>query len=322
MTLCIVACQKEISTELNDGQTPTDSTGVDAIYFRLEDATNIFAEDSVVFRYSPNKIDEVHFNEFVDSSVKSYLFDAGKLVEINCAEGIFDPSGDGGSTANAVRMQFIYDAAGELSQINTEYSNHAPTTTWFQFMQQGTKYKVVMYDTGYTDINKKIVYYTLNSQRYLEQDSTIYLNLGPDPGRVSSNNYEFDPNLDVTRSINRYYINNHLERLNITVMTRHPVANLYETVRQKSYANLANWFPFTAHFGFNLYSFLSFEQPRGLVNSSTQDEYVYIFATPDHYQYVWQSTIGMKDNKVSKRTSTYTSDGTDPLNITERFYYQ
>jgi hypothetical protein len=324
LLIFITACQKEISTELNDNEPPTDSAGVDAFYIKIEDVTNVYLEDSIVLRYGANNIDEVHYNEWVDSSVKTYLFDgSGKLIEINCPEGIFDPSGAaGGTTANAVRMQFMYDAAGEISQINTEYSNHAPSTTWFQFSQQGTKYKVVMYDTGHTDINKKIVYYTLNSEKYLEQDSTVYLNLGVDTGRVTSVNYIYDPNLDVVQSVQRSYTSGQLVNLDITASTRHPVTNPYETVRKKSYSTLANWFPFTRYFGNNLYSHLSFEQPRSLINSSVTDSYVYIFATPDHYQYEWQSTIELKDNRVIKRLSTYSSDVLDPWTINERFYYQ
>src|SRR5690242_9236837 len=89
IVLCISACQKEISTELNDNDPPSDSTatGVDAFYMKIEDANNIWMDDSIVIRYGVNKIEEVLFNEWVDSSTKTYLYDAsGKLIGINCPE--------------------------------------------------------------------------------------------------------------------------------------------------------------------------------------------------------------------------------------------
>lgn len=321
MAMCFLACQKKVSTGNNDNNNNTDSAGLAAIVTRHEAIGNTYYKDSIIFRYAAGRTDEVHYLSPdlspVDSTIKSYHFDgAGKLTEISCPEGIFDPSGVGGT--GAIDMKFIYDAAGEISRINIQYANHAPSISWFTVSQQAGKYKVIMYDTSSSLPHKRIVYYTLNNNKYLEQDSTIFLEDSRD--YKLSRNYTFDGSNNVTQFVQRSYVNGNLESLSTTNYTRHAVADPYDPVRKKSYANLANWFPFTHYFSSKLNSFLSGEPAGALIKSFNTEEYLYL-ATTEHYQYTWQSTLQMNDNKVSKRVSTFSSSVAETWTYTDKFYY-
>jgi hypothetical protein len=126
--LCVIACQKEVSTEFNENNNQVDdSTGIEAIYIHYESEGDTYYQDSIIMRYSANRTDEVHYYSPVDSIIKSYHFDAaGKLTEIACTAQLPDMSG---STTQATNLKFLYDAAGELSRIDAEYANDPPTVT-------------------------------------------------------------------------------------------------------------------------------------------------------------------------------------------------
>jgi hypothetical protein len=326
MVMCFMACQKKVSP-VDDNNNNTDSLRPDAIVSRHEAIGNTYYFDSIVFRYAAGRTDEVHYpspHNFspvgpVDSTIKSYHFDgAGKLTEISCPEGIFDPTGS--YSTLATNMKFIYDAAGEISRINIQYSSHAPSTSWFTVSQQAGKYKVIMYDTSSSSPSKRTVYYTLNSDRYLEQDSTIFI--GVSSNDTLSNNYTYDGNNNVTQHVQRSYGPGFVRGLATTNYTRFAVADPYEPVRKKSYANLANWFPFTQYFDATFSSFLNGEPAGRLINSYNKEEFIYILTSTEQYQSAWQSTIEMKDNKVSKRVSTLSTSFSETWTYTDKFYYR
>jgi hypothetical protein len=326
LTACMSACQKEVSSELNNtsNNQTSDSLAANAIYVRLDIGGTLYYEDSLVFRFMADKTYEVHYNyEFSgDSSVKTYRFDnAGKLLEIDCPEGIFDASAiSSGNTADATDMKFFYDGAGELARIDLIYSNHPPTSIYYNFSEQAGKYNAVIYDTSSVVIGRKISYLRLNSDRFIEQDSIIYID-EPTNFTLSYNNI-YDNDNNVTQSVDRSYTNGSLESMSTTSLARYGVYNPYLALRERSFANLANWFPFTHYFAGQLNSALYPDQPKDLVKSYQQDQYVYLVTT-DHYQYNHQSVIETENNKLKSRVSTVTlsGGGVGPAVLTERFYY-
>jgi hypothetical protein len=324
IALCVISCQKEISSETENppGTDSTATTGSPTVVLTAEEDGSIFWYDSTIFRKGTNKMDEVHYLTPIDSSIRSYLHDAsGKLVEIAAEDGIMYKGGVTESY-DVTRMQFVYNAQGNLRQINLEYMNHAPTTVWLEFSQQAGKQIATMYDTGNTDMENRIIYYRFNADNYLEMDSSVRIGAGgANLGAVSSV-YTYDNDNNVTKYSKNYYINGAINVENKVTVTRHPHESPYEALRQQSFKNLANWFVFTEWYALDNFSLVYWEQPRKLFSGSVTDSYGYATPTPSHHHGTMTSTIEVKDNKLVKREVTEVNDSfTHPIYITENFYY-
>jgi hypothetical protein len=201
--------------------------------------------DSLVFRYSTDKIKEVHYSLYGDSVTRTYYYDAaGRLSKLEDENAIYYTNNN-----MARRISFQYDASGQLQETKTDFTNVLGVSANIITTASGTNKKIIVYDTAYStaaynlDWVNRVIYSTISNSNYLLYDSSIFINtttIGLVKTIVAVFSYGAD---SAVTSINkRIYFNNQLSEQGIVSVTGDQSAPAYKTLRKKLYRNLTNWF--------------------------------------------------------------------------------
>jgi hypothetical protein len=201
--------------------------------------------DSLVFRYSTDKTREVHFSPRGDSVTRTYYYDAaGRLSKLEDENAIYYTNNN-----MARRISFIYDAAGQLQQTKTDFTDVQGVTAYMINTTGATSKKMIIYDTAYTsagynlDWNNRIIYTTISNSNALLYDSAIFLNTTT-AGLVKTivNEYSYGIDSSVTSISKRIYFNRQLSEYGTLSANSDRQAPVYKALHKKLYRNLSNWF--------------------------------------------------------------------------------
>ena len=99
--LVFISCQKEIHFTRVSSNAPLPEKLVTAIVITNPPQNEY---DSIVFRYSANKISEIHYTATGDSVIRAYHYDAaGRLAKIEDEKALYYTNNN---VAHAIRFEF------------------------------------------------------------------------------------------------------------------------------------------------------------------------------------------------------------------------
>ncbi len=199
--------------------------------------------DSMVFRYSQDKTREVHYDQFKDSTTRTYTYDAdGHLSKLEDEKAIYYTNND-----VAKRISFLYDRSGQLLQTRTDFKGASGIPAWYN--SNGTNRKIILFDTAYRtgsynlEWSNHIVYSTIDNRNKLLYDSGVFVNPS-DPGLFKTivNEYSYGADSNVTSIDKRMYFNGQLAEYGTAHTSSGLAAPAYRALHKKLYRNLSNWF--------------------------------------------------------------------------------
>jgi hypothetical protein len=206
--------------------------------------------DSLVFRYSTDKIREVHYSLFTkDSITRTYYYDAaGRLSKLEDERAIYYTNSD-----RAKRINFVYDNNGRLSETVTDFSSITGVKAQIVTNSVGSDKRIIFYDTAYStsaydlDWANRLIYSTVNNSNYIIYDSAVFLNTTT-VGLVKTivNAYRYAPDSSILSVDRRIYFNQLLSEEGVLSGTSDQASKAYKSFRKKLYRNLANWFEASA----------------------------------------------------------------------------
>lgn len=206
--------------------------------------------DSLVFRYSTDKIREVHFNLYTgDSLTRTYYYDAaGRLSKLEDEKAIYYTNND-----RAKRISFRYDNNGRLSETVTDFSFITGVKAQIVTNSAGVDKRIIFYDTAYStsaydlDWANRLIYSSVNNSNYITYDSAVFLNTTT-VGLVKTivNAYHYAPDSSILSIDRHIYFNQLLSEEGVLYGTSDQASAAYKSFRKKLYRNLANWFEASA----------------------------------------------------------------------------
>ncbi len=237
----LTSCQKEISFPADAPAAPVPEKLVAAIVI-INSLQNEF--DSIVYRYLPDKIREVHYHQSGDSIVRSYSYDnAGRLARIEDENALYYTNN---SIARSISFQ--YNNSGQLIKTLTDFRTVSGVPAYYNNSIAGSTKKIIGYDTSYISSSydlgwaNRIIYNTLSVDNYLMYDSCIYFNNSTGGTTTYVSDYSYDGNKNA-EGIRQYtYQNGQLSEWGTVTITRDKPAPVYEALRKKLFRNLSNWY--------------------------------------------------------------------------------
>ncbi|MEP6749800.1 MAG: hypothetical protein ABJB86_18825 [Bacteroidota bacterium] len=283
--------------------------------------------DSLVYRYSTDKIREVHFSKQRDSVTRTYYYDAsGRLAKLEDERAIYYTNNDA-----ARRISFKYDANGQLQQTITDFTKVQGVNAYYVFNTSSSgNRQMVIFDTAYIstsynlDWNNRIIYSTISNRNYILYDSAIFINTIT-AGLIKTivNEYSYGTDSSVTLINRRIYFNQQLTEHGIVIARSDRVAPLYKSFRKKLYQNLSNWFDAGAVWQDDNYHL--FPLPGGPYQSILYTGYS-LSAGPASPPYTrdYEFNNSFSDNQLNKSVVDYSLAGQGSSKYTNvlRFYYK
>ena len=320
--LMLLACQRE----LHFPPTPVAPTVAQEKLVRAIVVTNPVQNDydSMVFRYLPDTIREVHYSSHKDSVTRIYYYQGARLQAIADENALYYTNHD-----KATRISFSYDASNLLIATATDFSRvkNVPAS----FVNKGsdkerevwvydTSYQSATYDLGWTN---RIIYSRIGNHTQLLYDSAVFNNnSAPGLSKTIVNEYSYGPDSSVRTIQKRIYFNKELVEYGTVSAAAAAPCPALSGLRKKLYRNLANWFD--AGMVWQNDNYAIFQLPQGPYNSilykgfstsnlQTQSSYTvdYLFGNFFQGNELTQSII--QYSLLGRGTSRYTT--------ILRFYY-
>ena len=283
-----ISCQKEIHFARVSSNTPVPEKLVAAIVITNPPQNEY---DSIVFRYSVNKISEVHYSAAGDSVTRGYHYDAaGRLAKIEDEQALYFTNNN---VAHAIR--FEYNNLGQLSKSLTDFETVNNVPAYFNYKTQGNQKQIIVYDTSYVTAShnlgwaNRIIYNTVSSDNYLLYDSAIFFNDYTRGIKTLVSDFVYDVEKNVSTVNQNGYFDGELTSGGVVGITTDRSAPVYEGLRKKIFRGLANWYE---------------------ASSVCQDDNYRFFTFPGH----------MHKQILYKGFSS--SGGTQPLNVTRTTEYK
>jgi len=201
--------------------------------------------DSMVFRYSADKIEEVHYDPFKDSTTRTYYYDAaGRLSKLEDQKAIYYTNND-----MARRISFQYGADGQLQKTITDFTSVSGINAYCTISNNGNEKKMLLIDTAYASAlynlewSNRIIYSTLGNGNRLLYDSGIFINpTDTSLFKTIVNEYAYALDSNITSINKRIYFNGQLAEYGTVYATSGKIAPVYRALHRNLYRNLCNWF--------------------------------------------------------------------------------
>ncbi len=282
--------------------------------------------DSMVFRYSTDKIREVHFDIYTgDSLTRTYYYDAaGRLSKLEDEKAIYYTNSD-----RAKRIVFQYDYNGHLSETVTDFSSITGVKAQVVTSNQGSYKKIIYYDTAYStkaydlDWANRIIYSTVNNSNYITYDSAIFLNTTT-VGLVKTvvNAYHYATDSSILSVDRRIYFNHLLSEEGVLSGNSDLASKIYKSFHKKLYRNLTNWYdPSAAWQDDNYHLFPLPGGPYKTILYSGRSVSSGPAATPFSLNYEFDNTYSGDQLKKSIVTYSLSGQGSNRYIKILRFYY-
>jgi YD repeat-containing protein len=288
LLLVFISCQKEIHFTRITSNAPIPEKLVTAIVI-VNPPQNEY--DSIVFRYSANKISEVHYTATGDSVTRAYDYDAaGRLAKIEDEKALYYTNNH---VAHTIR--FEYNNLGQLSKTLTDFETVKNVPAYFNYKTQGNQKQILIYDTSYItpayDLGwaNRIIYNTVSNDNYLLYDSAIFFNDYTRGIKTLVSDFVYDAEKNASTVNQHGYFDGELTSWGAVDITTDRSAPVYEGLRKKLFRGLANWYE---------------------ASSVLQDDNYHFFTAPGH----------MYKQILYKGFSN--SGGTQPLNVTRTTEYK
>ena len=237
----LTSCQQEIFLPVNAPVNVIPEKVVAAIVITNE-LQNEF--DSILYRYYPDKIREVHYKETGDSITRTYSYDAdGRLAKIEDDKALYYTDN---TTARAISFQ--YNNTSQLIKTVTDFKTVSAVPAYYNYTISANEKKIIGYDTSYItssynlDWPNRIIYNTLSADNYLVYDSNISINNRSGKTKTLVSEFKYDANKNATDIREYTYQDGQLSEWGTLTATYDRPAPVYEGLRKKLFRNLANWY--------------------------------------------------------------------------------
>jgi hypothetical protein len=282
--------------------------------------------DSMVFRYNPEIIKEVHYGlQKKDSVIRTYFYDAaGRLSKLEDEKAIYYTNNDA-----AMRISFLYDGSGQLQQTKTDFAKIQGVTAYIINKAAGNNRQMIVYDTAYTtasynlDWSNRIIYSTISNSNYILYDSAIFNNTST-PGLVKTiaNDYSYAPDSSVNVVNRRIYFNHALSETGVQLSRSDKPAPVYLALRKKLYRNLSNWFEAGSVWQNDNYNL--FPLPGGPYQSILYQGYTASSGSTAPYTRDYEFDNAFAGNQLNNSVVVYTlvGQGVNKYTTVLRFYYK